>query len=91
MKDFFYVNNLKIKYYRFQSFVNLTVNLSVSLMTQNFNFIPVFFHTVVYVFDAQTGKTMGDGKPITHKVHNHSVITTVRVKAYWLASVSTVQ
>ncbi|XP_005092728.1 intraflagellar transport protein 80 homolog [Aplysia californica] len=23
---------------------------------------------VVYVFDAQTGKTMGDGKPITHKV-----------------------
>jgi len=23
---------------------------------------------VIYVFDAQTGKTMGDGKPITHKV-----------------------
>ena len=82
MKDFFYVNNLKIKYYRFQSFVNLTVNLSVSLITQDFHLILFFFPPVVYVFDAQTGKTMGDGKPITHKVHNHSIITTVRVEEY---------
>ena len=30
-----------------------------------------FIFSVVYVFDAQSGKPLGDGKPITHKVTNH--------------------
>lgn len=29
------------------------------------------FFAVIYVFDAQNGKPLGDGKPITHKVHYH--------------------
>ena len=32
---------------------------------------------VIYIFDAQTGKAMGDGKPITHKVSaSHFVISS---------------
>ena len=30
--------------------------------------VSVVFFTVIYVFDAQSGKPLGDGKPITHKV-----------------------
>ena len=31
------------------------------------------FTAVVYVFDAQSGKPLGDGKPITHKVRRFTV------------------
>lgn len=33
-----------------------------------------FFFVVIYVFDAQNGKPLGDGKPITHKVHYHITV-----------------
>lgn len=34
----------------------------------------MFFFVVIYVFDAQNGKPLGDGKPITHKVHYHTTV-----------------
>lgn len=31
----------------------------------------VYFHfSVIYLFDALTGKPLGDGKPLAHKVNN---------------------
>ena len=37
------------------------------MLKSNF-WLPYGCVSVVYIFDAQTGKAMGDGKPVTHKV-----------------------
>ena len=45
----------------------------------------VVYFTVVYVFDAQSGKPLGDGKPISHKVRYHYIHRKILSQVYCIA------
>lgn len=63
----FIKNSFLIEKYWYSEFLGRQLNCSL------------FFVAVIYVFDAQNGKPLGDGKPITHKVHYHITVVVFRL------------
>ena len=55
-------------FYKCQTLIFPEVTLLTDRMLKSIFWRAYCCVSVVYIFDAQTGKAMGDGKPVTHKV-----------------------